>query len=934
MALQLNPDTTDDYESKTLAEMRSLVLSGLGFLDPLSNDNRTLAMIRTSIINRLGLAVALLANTDSYANILTDVYNASGFAAMGTHPPGVDTLIGGFINQAQRTLFARIEFDKGGVTPPGVLSGSTQTSIDATAVRMLAIALTKAHYGSQDAAAYGTQAEKYLSDLTQRTPPNITGQINAAIVDAHNTVLRRYEFGQSALGAPTFGFAILGNYASTASDSDTTLVDDQPVELLALANLKSKIGQADAKAVMDQYGQYMVDVIKRQPPNAVSLVNSTLKMTQQMLYRKYDVFRMERWFTWSLVAGERFYGTFNDDNASSLAPTNGLATIGPAVTTHNLGQKRYLASHVTLNDGRVLIAGGTDGDGNVLSSAEIFDPATGQFESTGSLSQARYQAAAVKLDSGDVWISGGYFGTSLITTEVYQVATGTFVPGPSFAAGNGRAGHTATLLADGTVLVVGGDGSGTHPAIYDPNLGVITNTTGTLSHPRVLHTATFLADGRVLIAGGNSAFGNTAETYDPIAQTFTLLGSTMASQRALAAATVMANGQVLISGGSSTAVVPTPTPVLTTDIFDPVLNTFSATGSMAHARYGHGSVLLANEKVLVAGDNAGGTTGETFNLATATWSTVSNAMPIGVTFGTFDAMQNGKVLIAGGMTGTITDIPAIAPAVETTVNTAMFYDPLSDQFVGTGNLNQGTVFYQITAYTTNGESLPGAEFFLAAVPANHAVILTWVPVVKQPFVKGFKIYGRVTGGTKQLIATIVGKNVTTYTDEGTIEPFGALPTENNTAGPGRIDPRHVTWVGLSFNDNVWNPLIKGIPPMMFAQNINGVPTHYEIRQSLEIWPAPTTTDWKIQVKGYFEPQVFESDDDSTTIDWQALYLRTLADLKVTYKQPDAMLWEQRAKEYIGALISGSHMTAHYVPGAIPDRNATRPVLLGPYIGYP
>ena len=112
---------------------------------------------------------------------------------------------------------------------------------------------------------------------------------------------------------------------------------------------------------------------------------------------------------------------------------------------------------------------------------------------------------------------------------------------------------------------------------------------------------------------------------------------------------------------------------------------------------------------------------------------------------------------------------------------------------------------------------------------------------------------------------------------------------------------------------------------------------------LEIWPAPTTTDWKVQVKGYFQPQVFEDDNDETTLDWQAIYLQTMADVMPRFRTQKGASWfnqievtqaEAKARQYIGALVAGSHMTAKYVPGAIPERNATRPVLLGPYVGYP
>ena len=121
-----------------------------------------------------------------------------------------------------------------------------------------------------------------------------------------------------------------------------------------------------------------------------------------------------------------------------------------------------------------------------------------------------------------------------------------------------RYNHTATLMYDGTVLIVGGatiEGAGAVPQfktlataeLYDPKSGVF-SPTGSLKEPRQGHTATLLPDGKVLVTGGaHSAY---AELYDPAARTFDVIG-VMTTARTGHTATMLNNGKVLIAGGAS-----------------------------------------------------------------------------------------------------------------------------------------------------------------------------------------------------------------------------------------------------------------------------------------------------------------------------------------------------------------------------------------------
>ena len=343
-----------------------------------------------------------------------------------------------------------------------------------------------------------------------------------------------------------------------------------------------------------------------------------------------------------------------------------------------------------LRDGRVLIAGGQDEDLAAIADAETYDPATGTFTPTGPMTSPRYGHTATLLADGRVLIRWGRIrhhdpgrGSQFAmtdTAELFDPATREFtatgpMPGP-------RLGHTATSLADGQVLVIGGrDNKGVvlrSAELYDPTTGTF-QATGKLRVARSGQTATVLADGRVLVVGGDDRY--TAELYDPAPGTFRRTGK----PRAAGTATLLRDGRVLIAG----SVDPSLGSLRSAELYDPDTGHFARAGRMVSARAAHAAILLPDGQVLLVGgyDESGYylASAELFDPATGRFGSngpVPSLMTAARSWHTATSLPDGRVLMVAG------DDYLCDQGCDSFASAELF-DPRTGLFARTGSLHRG-----------------------------------------------------------------------------------------------------------------------------------------------------------------------------------------------------------------------------------------------------
>ncbi len=306
--------------------------------------------------------------------------------------------------------------------------------------------------------------------------------------------------------------------------------------------------------------------------------------------------------------------------------------------------------------------------------------------STGSASIGHNNGATAALPNGDVMLIGGCsLGNNLTAVaEQYSASKGVFAAFRSLPAV--RANHTATALADGTVLVVGGNSATTGICFRTSSLqpGALRSNTGgwvATSTPiadRTTHSATLLPSGEVLVAGGGSATGGAvtqAEYYDPVVSNW-FTATNNATGHSAGSLVTLTSGQALLAGGYDGSGAVTSV----AELYDPAKNAWTTVGNMLHPRAflsmvaeNDGSALVAGGRLSAATPPPYTTEIERFDPTAHTWSKVAALGTARQNMGGI-LLPNGDTLFLGGtqitsassyITYTLVDLLTPSLAVQT-----------------------------------------------------------------------------------------------------------------------------------------------------------------------------------------------------------------------------------------------------------------------------
>lgn len=319
-----------------------------------------------------------------------------------------------------------------------------------------------------------------------------------------------------------------------------------------------------------------------------------------------------------------------------------------------MGTARAYHTATLLPNGNVLVTGGDDGaigggsnGPRKLATAERYDPVADRWTTVAPMPIPHTRHTAILLPDGRVFVIGDDNTIDATKAELYDPATDHWTLAAVSPAQYGTAG--AALLPNGQVLVVACE-----PQRYDPTSDRYSSTGPYMALGACVSGSAIatLADGRVLVTGGPYRGGgyNSAAIYNPTTDQWTR-AAPMHAGRAFHTATLLADGQVLVVGGMDLRGA-----LATAERYDPVADAWTAATPLPRARSGHTATLLSDGRVLVVGgvgdkgDTTPATTAILYDPKTDQWS---DAGTTDATTGgqTATRLRDGTVLVAGGNPG-------------------------------------------------------------------------------------------------------------------------------------------------------------------------------------------------------------------------------------------------------------------------------------------
>lgn len=188
--------------------------------------------------------------------------------------------------------------------------------------------------------------------------------------------------------------------------------------------------------------------------------------------------------------------------------------------------------------------------------------------------------------------------------------------------------------------------------------------------------------------------------------------------------------------------------------------------------------------------------------------------------------------------------------------------------------------------------------------------------------------GFVTGQQIRLVDSNASDGV--YTVGASVAALSMELTSNSgiaaQAAGNQMTVSEVGFVNMEFrklseawvlDGTTWSALKDGIPSHLFNQTSQYIPSFFELRERVEIWPEPDKA-YELYFQAHLGMTPLTADTDRPAIDDKPVFLMALADAKAHYGQPDARVYYRQLEVHIGKLNAGTFGTKRYIHGEEPQ----------------